>query len=221
MRLTVFNGSPRGENSNSKVLLEAFLKGYLKTWGKVTAVHYLREVRDHDVMVRHFIESSNVIIAFPLYVDSMPALVKAFIERLEPYKGSLEGVRLGFVVQSGFPESIHCRAVEKYLFKLSSRLGCQYLGTVVRGGVESIRYGPGWINNKMLSSFTRLGENFGRTGQLDRKLINRLSKRELFPNLYIPFLRILNSSGLLGSFWNKRLKENNVYSGRFARPYQE
>lgn len=221
MRLTVFNGSPRGEKSNSRVLLEAFLKGYLRTWGKVTAVHYLREVRDHDEMVRNFLDSSNVIIAFPLYVDSMPAPVKAFIERLEPYKGSMEDVRLGFVVQSGFPESIHCRGVEKYLVKLSSRLGCQYLGTVIRGGVESIRYGPGWTTSKMLYSFTKLGENFGKTGQLDRNIINRLGKRELFPTVFIPLLRILNSSGLLGAFWDKSLKENNAYSGRFARPYQE
>jgi len=221
MRLTVFNGSPRGENSNSRILLEAFLKGYLKTWGKVTAVHYLREAGDHEEMVRHFLDSSNVMIAFPLYVDSMPAPVKAFIEKLEPYKGTLGGVRLGFVVQSGFPEAIHCRAVERYLFKLSTRLGCKYLGTVVRGGVESVRYGPGWINSRMLSSFARLGETFGRTGQLDPKMIRRLAKRELFPTLSIPILRVLNSSGILGSFWDKKLKENNAYSGRFARPYQE
>ena len=38
---------------------------------------------------------------------------------------------VGFVVQSGFPEGLHSRYVERYLEKLAARLGSPYLGTIV------------------------------------------------------------------------------------------
>jgi len=46
---------------------------------------------------------------------------------------------LGFLVQSGFPEGLHSRYVERYLESWQKRLGCPYLGTIVKGQREGVR----------------------------------------------------------------------------------
>jgi multimeric flavodoxin WrbA len=81
MRLTVFNGSPRSEDSNSKTLLDHFLKGFCETMGHSYELFYLKQTDEIDNHCRKFQEAENIIIAFLLYFDSMPALVKNFIER--------------------------------------------------------------------------------------------------------------------------------------------
>ena len=81
MRLTVFNGSPRAENSNTKILLDQFLEGYMTSSDNRFASFYLRNEEPSE-MAESFSEAENVLLAFPLYVDCMPALVKSFIEVL-------------------------------------------------------------------------------------------------------------------------------------------
>ena len=41
MQLTVFNGSPRGKNSNTRLLLERFLSGFEGKGGQTKRLHYL------------------------------------------------------------------------------------------------------------------------------------------------------------------------------------
>jgi multimeric flavodoxin WrbA len=48
MRLTVFNGSPRSVNSNSKVLLDYFLKGFIELKGNSYELFYLKQINEID-----------------------------------------------------------------------------------------------------------------------------------------------------------------------------
>ena len=82
MKLTVFNGSPRGPKSNSKVLLARFLEGFGETEGNSHDIHYLNRVGRQEDFRRAFIEAECVLLAFPLYTDAMPGVVKSFIEAL-------------------------------------------------------------------------------------------------------------------------------------------
>jgi len=84
MKLTVFNGSPRGKGSSTRVLLEHFLHGFMTAGGNTN--------------------------------------------------------------------------VEKYLEKLASRLGCRYVGTVIKGGCEGIRTRPARRTRKLFESFYQLGQ---------------------------------------------------------------
>ena len=123
MKLAVFNGSPRGKDSNTKVLLEHFINGFMKTDGNTYEVAYLIRVKDRGSFINLFQEAEQVLLAFPLYDDAMPAIVKTFIESLEPLCRREGNPDIGFIVQSGFPEAIHSRYVERYLAKLAARLG--------------------------------------------------------------------------------------------------
>ena len=150
MKLTVFNGSPRGKSSNTKVFMEHFLNGFTKTEGNTYEIAYLNDVKDRDTFVRLFREAEQVILASPLYADAMPAVVKNFIESLEPLCQSEGNPDIGFLVQSGFPEPLHSRYLERYYVKLAKRLGCRYEGTIIRGAGESIRGTPELMNRVMV-----------------------------------------------------------------------
>ena len=215
MELTIFNGSPRGKVSNTKVLVDQFLDGFMKRNGNSYKIVYLNTTKDSDYLVKMFEEAEKFLLAFPLYVDSMPAIVKTFIESLEPLCGRKENPDIGFLVQSGLPESIHSRYVERYLKKLSARLGCNYMGTIIKGGVEGVQAKPVRMNKKLFNSFYQIGKIFGETGKFDEEIIDRLAQPERYSKFYLWLFK------LFGKFWywDMMLKKNNAYEKRFAKPY--
>ena len=221
MKLTVFNGSPRGGKSNTRIVLEHFLKGFSETEGNKHEVYYLNRVKEEDQFTRAFSEAECVLLAFPLYMDSMPGVVKCFIEALEPFVGRKSNPALGFIVQSGFPEAVHNRMVERYNEKLASRLGCRYLGTIVKGGVEGIQVQPPQMTAKLFTRFYELGRVFGRDGLFDESVIEQLAKLERLSPIVLLLLQLLIPTGPLNFYWNGQLKKNGAYSRRFAAPYLE
>ena len=220
MRLTVFNGSPRGKGSSTKILLEHFINGFMTTDGNTYELAYLNRVKDTDKFLELFQEAEQVLLAFPLYHDSMPAIVKTFIESLEPLCGRESNPDIGFIVQSGFPEGIHSRYVERYLEKLASRLGCRYIATIIKGGCEGVSRRPARMTKKLFQAFYQLGQIYGETGQFDERLIHKLAQPERFPKLIVPLLKLLLIKiGLVNSYWNSMLKKNNAFEKRYAKPY--
>ncbi len=220
MKLTIFNGSPRGQNSNTKILLDHFINGFMMKNGNTYDLIYLKKSEvDTDKFVKLFKESEQVLLAFPLYCDSMPAIVKAFIESLEPLCGRQDNPGIGFIVQSGFPETIHSRYVEQFLKKLAIRLGCKYTGTVIKGGVEGIKVKPAWMTKKLFKSFHQLGETFGEKGIFDKQIILKLAKPERYSKFSLVIFRILQKIGLTNFYWDSMLKKNNAFEKRFDKPY--
>ena len=175
MKLTVFNGSPRGKGSNTKVLLEHFINGFMTTDENAYELAYLNRVKDRDNFMKLFQEAEQVLLAFPLYNYAMPAMVKTFIESLEPFCGREGNPDIGFVVQSGLPEAIHSCDLERYLEKLAERLGCRYKGTVIKGGVEGIQGQPSLMTRKLFKSFYELGKTFGKTGEVNKQIVLKLA----------------------------------------------
>lgn len=217
MKLTVFNGSPRGKGSNTKVLLGHFLNGFMTTDGNSYELAYLVRVKEHDNFVNLFQDAEQVLLAFPLYADAMPAIVKIFIESLEPLCSRDNNPDIGFIVQSGFPESVHSIYVERYLEKLARRLGCRYKGTVIRGGVEGIQIMPERMNRKLFNSFYQLGESFGKTGEFNNQIVLKLRQPEKITRFQFFFMKFFGHS----LYWNPMLKKNKAFEKRFARPYTE
>jgi len=219
MQLLVFNGSPRGKGSNTKVLLEHFLNGFMETPGNTHEIVYLNHIKKQDEFVKLFQQANHVLLAFPLYTDAMPAMVKTFIESLQPLCGHNNNKTIGFIVQSGFGEAIHSRYVERYLQKLATRLDCRYVGTIVRGGGEGIKDMPPIMTKGVFKSFHELGSIFGDTGIFDEKLMHRLAKRDRFSPLAKLLLTILGAIGFLDAGWNNQLKKNGAYEKRYDKPY--
>ena len=221
MKLTIFNGSPRGEGSNTKVFLEHFLNGFTQTPGNSFEAHYLKDTAEHSRFAGIFNQAEAVMLAFPLYTDAMPGIVKAFIEELRPRIAAVESQpkRILFLVQSGFPEAIQIEAVEQYLIKLARRLCCECAGVIVKGGGEGIQLMPAHVTRKIFGQFYSLGETFGQNRTLDAQLLKKICGMKRFPAWMLPGVYLMKLTGLMDFFWNAKLKENNAFDLRFDRPY--
>jgi hypothetical protein len=216
MQLTFINASPRGRNSNTAILMNHFLQGVKETPGNTITVEWLIDYRDNlEPLVEKFCAAENVWLGFPLYIDAMPAAVKAFMEALAPCAGRRDLPALGFMIQCGFPETAHLRFLARYCQKFSRRLGVQPLGMILKGGCEGLAIQPSFLTEKYFTLFSMLGRHFGQTGRLDDALLNKLAKPEHLTaeNLaqVIPFInRVL---------WDARLSENGVLERSFDRPF--
>jgi hypothetical protein len=65
MRLTIFNGSPRGQASNSKILLEQFMKGFQENNENSYEIAYLNRTGNFDGQIMHQLARRE---RFPLLV---------------------------------------------------------------------------------------------------------------------------------------------------------
>ena len=220
MKLTVINGSPRGKGSNTRLLFGHFLKGFSEDEENKYEEVYLKNESNPEVLTGLFREAEVLILGFPLYTDAMPGIVKQFVETLSPLCNTRQDLKIGYIVQSGFPESVHSRYVARYLKKLTARLGCQYLGTVIKGGVEGIQIMPNWMRKKTLKYFYTLGKNLAETGTFDRKITEKMLKPERFSKTRIAGFKVMNALGFTNWYWNQQLKKNGAFEKRFDTPYE-
>lgn len=221
MRLTVFNGSPRGAIGNTARMLEQFLAGFGSAPGNSSEVLILSRAKELDDHLRAFAQADSVLLAFPLYVDAMPAVVKAFIEGLEPFCGRQGNPPMLFFVHSGFPEASHSRPVERYLEKLANRLGGQYRGTIIKPGSEGVRLLPEKMNRKLFSRLRELGRVYGTQGRLDPTILRQLASPERLGPIRIAFYGLLNLLGLTNRYWDAMLRRNGAFERRYDRPYSD
>lgn len=194
MRLTVFNGSGRGKHGNTMVLLKAFLKGFASIEGNAYEVHTLIQSgkMESSILEAHtaaFARAEHVLLAFPMYTDMVPGIVKAFIETLEPFCGREGNPSIGFIIHCGFPEGVQLRALERYLEKLSRRLGCQHTGTILKGNSEGLRSTSAEKITTLLDSMESLGRSFALNAAFDPEAVAALARPERFPG-WMAFLSV-------------------------------
>ncbi|MBN1267899.1 MAG: hypothetical protein JXA25_20575 [Anaerolineales bacterium] len=221
MKLTVFNGSPKGKNGNTEIFIKQFVAGFLSFEGNKAEEFYLKNVGKVEEFREAFSRSERVLLAFPLYADAMPGNVKAFIEALEPLCGREGNPTICFLVQSGFPEGTHSRHIEKYLEKLAGRLGCPYTGTIVKGNGGGITTQPPFIQRKIFAAVRELGRSFGRNEPFDQKVLDELASPERYPRWMVPIVAVRDVPFINLLYWAAVLRKNGVYKQRSARPYEE
>jgi len=214
-RLTLFNGSPRGRKGNTPFFLRKIVEGF----GGESETHHLVRMRETEQMVKAFADAECVIFGFPLYTDSMPGVVKHFIEALEPLTGRGANPPIGFVVQSGFPEGLHSRYVEQYLEKLAGRLHSPYLGTVVKGNGEGTRLMPEEANRRLFENLQAIGSSLAKNGNFDTAALKTIAHPEQFPRMLGPVLQLFVHLPIAHSYFDGMLRRNGVFEKRFARPF--
>jgi multimeric flavodoxin WrbA len=216
MNLVIYNGSPRKKKSNSKILIEKFLEGY-QSGNTQPPVYYIIDDKTKEKALSAFQEADIVLIFFPLYADSMPGIVKEFFENIAQLKKKPK--KIGFVVQSGFSESHHSIYLERYLDKLAKRLEIEYLGTVIKGGVEGIQMMPNFMTKKLFTAFEELGVFFAKNNEFSPEIVKKLRKpykKSFFARF---FFQLLKKIGLVNFYWNTQLKSHGSFHKRFDTPY--
>jgi multimeric flavodoxin WrbA len=219
-RRLFLNGSPRGRESNSRLILSWIAGGMAEAGSGEPQVLDLARKGDLEAQLAAFLEAEEILIVMPLYTDSVPALVKGFFEalaRLDP--GSLRGKRLAFVLQSGFPESVHSETAALWLRRLCVRLGLAHAGTIVRPGIEGVRIQPDAMVRKTREAFVGAGAEYAASGTFPATLSRGLAGRRRFSALGILVYGILARTGLANFYWDMMLRKNGAFDRRFAAPY--
>jgi hypothetical protein len=209
-KLVIYNGSPRRRGSNSALIL----KKTVETLGDKVEIRDLKQKDQWEQWAEAFKDEPNVMFFMPLYVHAMPSHVMAFIEKLQGSNGSLS-----FFVQSGFPESSQSHYLEAYFEQLALRLGRTYLGTAIKGGVEGLQAKPAKDQDKSMEPMVRTIVNLVNAGSFNQTDIRQLAEPIRFGMVVIILMKLLGKTGLINTFWNQQLKENDAYEKRFDRPY--
>lgn len=218
MKLIIYNGSPRNKKSNSKILIDKFLHGFNKAGNNSSEVLFLANNKTKKKALETFTEAKYILIIFPLYTDAMPGLVKEFFEQIY-FQLPKHHKKIGFIVQSGFPEAKHSIYVEKYLKKfVENRLKAEYLGTVIKGGVEGIQVMPERMTKKLFSKFEELGQHFAEEQEFKTQIIEELKKPYQLSKFRLLLFNFFKIFGITNLYWNMQLKKNNAYNNRFAKP---
>lgn len=218
--MALINGSPRGTSSNTRLLTDQLTKGFVSVDENAVIIEYfLKNKPGKEILLDAFDGSDILLLAFPLYTDAMPGITKEFFEQLQGIRGKYPSLKIGYIVQSGFPESHHSTFVARYLERFTLKLGCNYLGTAIKGGVEGIAIQPAWMTKKMFSLFRALGENLAVRQEFDREILRKMAHPQHFSKAKAIGFRILSTTGLFNFYWNGMLKKNKAYNKRFDKPY--
>jgi NAD(P)H-dependent FMN reductase len=216
----LLNGSPRGKDGNSRRILSWIAEG-MQQAGIATPPTV--DLAPDPTLASHleaFVSADEIVFAFPLYIDAMPGIVKTFLEALATADPAvLRGKRVAFVIQSGFPEGIHTEVLGRYLARLCGRLGFQHLGTLRRGGMESIRTLSPRQLARVAACFRAAGKELGERGAFSSELLSRTAGPRRFGPLVRMVLRLLIRTGLLNRYWNTLLKQHGAFAHRFDTPY--
>ena len=218
MSLVIFNGSPRGKGSNSKLMADSFLNGFSSETKEESKVFYLINKNDIELHKEEFRNAENVIFIFPLYTDAMPGMVKEFFEEIEEYNSV--GKKIGFIVHSGFPEAVHSACLAEYLKRFTEIIKAEYTGTVISGESEALKFIPEKMRNKKLAPFYILGSKYVVNYEFDTEVTAKLGKIYRLNGFILAILKICISLGILNINWNKILKKNGSLHKRLNKPYQ-
>ncbi len=215
----IYNGSPRGNQSNSRLLIEKIMLGMKEQGIDQIEVRNLIKIKEHKIWAEEFGSSENILFVFPLYVHAMPGCVMKFFEQLKPVNN--KEVHMAFFVQSGFPETSQSYYLRPYLELITKRLGVSFDGTIIKGGVEGTRIKPDKANKKLFQQMKIMGEAYASKGIMDFGLKKEYEKSEYMSKGAQFAYSLLSHTGLTNFYWDYNLKKNGAYKRRFAKPYTD
>jgi multimeric flavodoxin WrbA len=142
-RALLLVGSPRTRNSNSNALgsylLEQFRARSIE--GETLYPHTMLSSPGKTRVLLEAVEAADlVVLAFPLYVDSLPAPVIDMLERIaaDRLHRVSRRLRLAAIVNCGFPEAHHTATAQAICEVFAQDAGLEWAGSLALGGGEII-----------------------------------------------------------------------------------
>ena len=183
MHLVIISGAtiPQSKSNTAKVIA-AFQKGFEEN-GNTTEVWYLSDRRQWKRAANAFEQNDHILIAFPLYVESIPGILLEFLSGITPKQAP--GTKLAFLIQGGFPEASQSRCCEAFLETLPAQLGCEYAGTLIKGDMFGTSRVDEKTREKMLAPFTQMGRTFAQIGCFEKSAVDAFAGPEYMPEKQI------------------------------------
>jgi multimeric flavodoxin WrbA len=176
MKIIAFNSSPRGINSNTQIMVDCFLEGAKQIGAEIEHVPLSTKRIQHcnrnncvsiekscckikDDMQELYPKAINadiLLLATPLYGDSVTGVMKDFIDRLIvmgnlPYFEKDENgefrhriknkrmPKLMVISNSGYPEKSQFQALKIYINRIARNLHADIVAEIYLGGGEILR----------------------------------------------------------------------------------
>jgi hypothetical protein len=138
-RVLLLVGSPRGMASGSHSLGNHLLTCLEERGMAIKKLPLYPALADENKMAELLASvdaCSLLVIAFPLYVDHLPAplidLLRQVADRRHDRPGETKQT-LAAIVNCGFPETVHCRPAGEILRVFASQAGFRFLGCLALG----------------------------------------------------------------------------------------
>lgn len=221
-RYLFLSGSPRGTRSTSYSIL-SYLIDQLDldpTNNPVLILHkVLRDDKELESLFLKFNNVEYIVLASPLYVDSLPSHVIQFLMRIREFQRTSvqqNKPKLIAIVNSGFPESAHNHLALDILQKFTEAVGFQWAGGLPFGGGEAVNGTPiskaGFRGRKIRPALDTLAGALSRGDDVPDTAIQKIREPLMPKRLYI----MAAQSG-----WKSKAKKKGCLEDLNKVPYLE
>ena len=221
MNALLLVGSPKGEKSASYMLgskLADGLRDHGVTVHEGIVHHELRSGEKTGRLLDLADSSDLVVLAFPLYVDSLPAPLTRFLELAAGRRDRVAHAgkpRLAVIVQCGFPEPHQCDTAVGICRRFAESTGLGWAGALAMGmgGAlgEDFEKLPGG-GRKILDALHMTAKSLAGGGDVSDEA-KSLFARPLMPRW------LYTMTGNLG--WRLQMRENKATRPIGYRPYAQ
>jgi len=211
--ITVLIGSPKGiEKSASARLTKVITTGleaanWTSEW--FHAHHVLRADEAWESLIASMARSDVILLAAPLYVDSLPAPVIETLHRLSQAKSMLASgglpPRMVSLLNCGFVEAHQNTTAQSMVCLFSENMGFQWAG--------GISIGAGGMINKRIREALEMASNALRDDILIPDAVDVLTRKPIMK----PWLYVIGGNFM----WKRQAKANGLEPEDLrARPYE-
>lgn len=215
MKLTIYNGSPRGNASNSGKIADFLCEGFSSN--TTVAKHNINKPDNHDKAIAE--NSDAYFVVFPLYADAMPYAVKLFFEKMDESKTLFKNKPIYYFIHSGFPEAKQSRLLERYLKYFTKILGAKYMGTAIMGNSEMVRHMS--EESKRRAKIQKYMQLFAKDimegNPINAEIVKYFKGMETMPK-FVMFL-LKKFPNVFNKGFDFMFKRNGAYDKRYNQPY--
>jgi hypothetical protein len=216
-------GSAKPEGSSASEALGGYLMARLAELGfSVETLSVQRALRtaartDH---LLHAVEAADVfILAFPLYVDTLPYLVTAALEQIAAHRlaaGPASQPLFLVIANCGFPEADHNKSALEICRQFAATAGLRWAGGLARGGGQPLSgrrlEEAGGMARDAVAALDLAAAALAAGQPIPAEAVAQMARPMIPPRLY-------TALGELG--WRQQAWRNGVYRQLGAKPYTD
>ncbi|MCK4444047.1 MAG: hypothetical protein KAW09_05855 [Thermoplasmata archaeon] len=213
-------GSPRGKGSTSESLGFCLLEQLEMKGIETETVHIqksLKTMEGQEKMLSAVNNSDIIILAFPLYVDTLPAPVIQTMELILEHRKSgyvSKKSRLVAIVNSGLPEPNHSHIALANCKIFCTEVGIEWAGGLAIGGGEAIAgRALGEVKGmarKVIKALDFAGETLVKGEPVPKEALE-LASRPIVPKWLYVFAGTRR--------WKRKAKKNGASKRMYDTPY--
>lgn len=219
--VTLLVGSPRGNASTSSVLGNYILNKLEEQSIKTEVLHIQSQLKSQNTREQFLEKIKNtdvIILAFPLYVDTLPApVIRAFelvAENTNKEKQKRKQ-KLMVIVNCGFPEASHNKYALAVCEQFALETGMQWSGGLSLGAGEVISGKPldklGGMTTNIKKSLDLVSESIIKDEEISKNAI------EYMATPLVPSTFLYTFIGSIG--WRTQALKNKVYCKLNNKPF--